>query len=216
VDTFVCAEFSDDAEVFATQKKFMVHSPCGRLCPAAPCMQDGNCSKSFPKQYQEETVVSENGHYIYRRHNNGNGYVDDKTGLRVTNERVVPHNIYLLMKYQCHMNVEACASIGSVKYLHKGSDMAIVMLENVDEYISGRYIGPSEGCWSAFGFKTYSRFPNVVRLSLNLPDENEVRFDERDDAVDVVGVAGEKRTKLEMYFHKNVNSRQYTYLFLEL
>jgi len=60
------------------------------------------------------------------------------------------------------------------------------------------------------------RFPNVVRLSLNLPDENEVRFDERDDAVDVVGVAGEKRTKLEMYFHKNVNSRQYTYLFLEL
>ena len=58
------------------------------------------------------------------------------------------------------------------------------------------------------------RFPNVVRLSLNLPGENEVRFDERDDAVDVVGVAGEKRTKLEMYFHQNViddNSRQYTY-----
>ena len=34
------------------------------------------------------------------------------------NRRVVPHNIYLLMEY-CHLNVEMCSSITSMKYLYK-------------------------------------------------------------------------------------------------
>ena len=46
-----------------------------------------------------------------------NGRKCDKTGL--DNRRVVPHNPYLLLKYQCHINVEVVASIAAIKYLYK-------------------------------------------------------------------------------------------------
>ncbi len=46
-----------------------------------------------------------------------NGRKCDKTGL--DNRRVVPHNPYLLLKYQCHINVEVVASIAAIKYVYK-------------------------------------------------------------------------------------------------
>ena len=35
------------------------------------------------------------------------------------NRSVVPYNRALCLKYDCHMNVEDCATIRSIKYLHK-------------------------------------------------------------------------------------------------
>ena len=40
-------------------------------------------------------------------------------GFGYDNRHVVPYNRYLLLKYQCHINVECCISIKSVKYIHK-------------------------------------------------------------------------------------------------
>ena len=39
------------------------------------------------------------------------------TGL--DNRRVLPHNPYPLLKYQCHINVEVVASIAAIKYVYK-------------------------------------------------------------------------------------------------
>ena len=40
-------------------------------------------------------------------------------GADLDNRWVVPYNPSLLMRYNCHINVEACSSIKAVKYLFK-------------------------------------------------------------------------------------------------
>ena len=41
-------------------------------------------------------------------------------GRTIDNRWIVPHSPYLLLKYECHLNVaEVCASVESVKYLYK-------------------------------------------------------------------------------------------------
>ena len=53
---------------------------------------------------------------------------------------VVPYNPWLRLKYDCHINVEVCSSIKSIKYLYKyvykGLDrtsMEVHRGSNVDE-----------------------------------------------------------------------------------
>ena len=53
-------------------------------------------------------------------------------GFGYDNCHVVPYNRYLSLEYQCHINVECCISIKSVKYIHKyihkGHDCTTVQL----------------------------------------------------------------------------------------
>ncbi len=48
----------------------------------------------------------------------------------VTNRLIVPYNPGLLLKYNCHINVEVCSTVKSVKYLYKyvykGGDRAVI------------------------------------------------------------------------------------------
>jgi len=37
----------------------------------------------------------------------------------VDNRWVVPYNPWLLLKYDCHINVEVCSNIKNIKYLYK-------------------------------------------------------------------------------------------------
>jgi hypothetical protein len=53
----------------------------------------------------------------YQRSDNGT-YVE-KSGTKLNNQWVVPHNLYLATKYNAHINVEICNTIGAVKYLFK-------------------------------------------------------------------------------------------------
>ena len=51
-------------------------------------------------------------------------------GKTFTNSDVVPYDAFLLFKYRCHLNVEVCSSMSSIKYLYKyfykGVDMAML------------------------------------------------------------------------------------------
>jgi hypothetical protein len=46
------------------------------------------------------------------------------------NGHITPYNPALLLKYQCHLNVEVCATVDAVKYIHKyickGHDVALL------------------------------------------------------------------------------------------
>ena len=67
------------------------------------------------------------------------------------------HSPYLLQKYHCHINVEACVSIKSVKYLYKylykGHDATNKQLQQVTNYddISmyevACHVNPPEAFW---------------------------------------------------------------------
>ena len=46
----------------------MIHGPCGKAKPDSPCMENGRCTKNFPKDFQKQTVVDKDNNYpIYRR-----------------------------------------------------------------------------------------------------------------------------------------------------
>ncbi len=55
------------------------------------------------------------------------------SGFVFDNRWVVPYNPYFTMRYKCHINVEVCSSITTVKYLYKyvykGHDRALVVVQ---------------------------------------------------------------------------------------
>ena len=128
--------------------------------------------KKFPKQYEEETFIDQSNSYVrYRRRHPGNGeheaYVNDR---HLTNEWIVPYSPYLALKYNCHINVEICASSRAAKYLHKyvtkGGDRMMMRVDNdgnvmdrneVKEYQDNRSIGSSEAAWRLLEFEMTDR-----------------------------------------------------------
>ena len=102
----------------------------------------------------------------------GHTFIKDKNTDRkeeLDNSRVVPHNLWLVMKYRCHLNVEVCNSISAVKYLYKyvykGHDRVMYGVKSKDqldlaeqhvpqqagrdeiqEFVEARYCSTSEAC----------------------------------------------------------------------
>lgn len=114
----------------------MIHK-CGHLNPNAACMENNKCSKRFPKEYCDETVLDESGYPRYMRRNSGIVFID-KNKNTITNQWIVPYNPYLLLKYNAHINVEVCSNFKSYKYLfkytYKGYDTATLEIDDcIDE-----------------------------------------------------------------------------------
>ena len=60
-DSVVQAYLPDQQEhprLFEAVQKYMVHGPCGLHNPKCPCMDNGRCSKHFPKDFSNETMQS--------------------------------------------------------------------------------------------------------------------------------------------------------------
>lgn len=160
VDRYVSAEIPDPTQEPILHKivmKNMIHVPCGSWC-----LVDGKCSKHFPRSFQEETLVGEDGYPTYRRRNTGMLY-NRPNGSIVDNRHVVPYNRRLLEIFNCHINVEVVSSVQSVKYLfkyiHKSHDCAAVTVgevpseqsiinhNEIKNYIEARYVSPIEATW---------------------------------------------------------------------
>ncbi|XP_058185669.1 uncharacterized protein LOC131302894 [Rhododendron vialii] len=100
------------------------------------------------------------------------------SGQSVNNRDVVPYNAYLSRLFNCHINVEVCAGMRCVKYIHKyiykGNDratMVLGLLYEIKEYLDARYIGPVEAAWRLFGHSMHEEILTVVRLALHLPEK---------------------------------------------
>jgi hypothetical protein len=147
----------------------MIHGPCGAAFPIAPCMEDGKCTKKYPRKFQFEMVTDVNEYPIYQRRNIGHTVLVH--GIELDNRWVVPHNVYLLTKYDAHINVEVYNNIRAVKYLfkyvYKGHDHAIVEIScqsdnaiernvvqanEIKKYFNYRYVSTSEATWRIFKF----------------------------------------------------------------
>ena len=92
------------------------------------------------------------------------------------------------MRYNCHINVEVCASPKAAKYLlgyvHKGTDRAVVQTEYEDDpideiarYEDLRCVGSSEAAWHLLNFPITGRYPAVHALRVHLKDQQQVVFD---------------------------------------
>jgi hypothetical protein len=64
IDSFITVEIPDpavDPLAYALVAEDMVHGLCGRYNPKCSCMKDEKCSKNYPKEFSDTTIVDENG-----------------------------------------------------------------------------------------------------------------------------------------------------------
>ena len=216
VDNVICAEIPPDPNTFPVDSeqrqqaerlqtlvlKHMVHGPCGKSNPDSPCMSDGICSKKYPKPFNKRTNLDpENTYPEYRRkspENGGRTVVVKIKGKEyvIDNSWIVPYSPFLLLRDDCHINIELCVSPTASKYLYKyvykGSDRAMVRVEiedavkdEIGEFEDMRSVGSSEAAWQIFNFNITKKHPAVYALRCHLEDEQNVVFDEETAETDI-------------------------------
>jgi len=170
----------------------MIHGPCGAAKPSAPCTNDEVCTKKYPKVFLTATQISSDGYPLYRRREDGRIIVKGRHVL--DNRYVVPYNPYLCKVFGCHINVEICSSIQSVKYLYKyvykghdriqarvaASDETSTSRDEPQRYLDARYVSASEAFWRICEFSLQKMYPSVY--SLQIHDKNMQSVLHREDA----------------------------------
>ena len=188
------------------------HGPCKQKPCGKTLKPDGRCSKHFPKPWREADTLGPNGSPEYKRRDAAHGGND-------MNSMLVAYNWVLSWRYRCHLNVEICSSISSVKYLYKyvckGHDRVAAVVQSVagdddvDEirnFLDARYLGASEAVYRIFKFDLSDKFPAVERLAVHLPDEQQVYFDPGDVKAAqraVSSLTSKRQTKLTAWFTAN-------------
>ncbi|CAF3823865.1 unnamed protein product [Rotaria sp. Silwood1] len=74
IERLVCSEIPDAIrfpQLYECVRRHMIHGPCGTLNPHSHCMEDGKCSKEFPKAFQNVTMANKDCYPRYRRRDNG-------------------------------------------------------------------------------------------------------------------------------------------------
>ncbi|XP_076918648.1 uncharacterized protein LOC143579149 [Bidens hawaiensis] len=232
-DKVVCAEIPDvrrHPKLHDLVFKNMMHGPCRNLRPDCPCMQEmqGNpnsCRFRYPRQFNDQTTQGEDAYPLYRRRNNG--IMVNVRGEFLDNRWVVPYNPMLLMLFNCHMNLEACSSIKSVKYIfkyvYKGHDKQVIQIDpdeqeviinEIKRFQDARYVSPPEAMWRIFSFPLSQIVPAVLTLQVHLPNKQMVRFRDDDIMSEVVDRERNKKTMLTAFFETNrldEMAREYLY-----
>ncbi|GKE25970.1 hypothetical protein Tco_1441354 [Tanacetum coccineum] len=249
IDHVISAELPsevDDPVGFEAVRTHMMHGPCGDLYRSSACMSRDGCVKGYPKEYSSQTTITRDGWPRYRRSNNGRKAKIGRLDIMLDNRFVVPHNLDLIVKYGCHINVEWCNQGTLVKYLfsylNKGPDRATIVIEGqindnnamstattntttinttttdnnsntninntdtnnnnnnqrtpyqailqhqdeIEEYLSCRYISASEACWKLLGYEMHYRSIAVERLPFHEEGCNRIYFRDDDDVDDVL------------------------------
>ena len=201
--------------------KNMVHGPCGKERPNNSCMYDSRgeitekCQKSFPKEFVKETIRDEKKPCpLYKRRSIEDGGLQIIHNHRkIDNGWIVPYSPYLLLRYNCHINVEICASTKATKYLYKylnkGGDRAMMRIDDgepkprneIREFQDYRHIGTSEAIHRIFEFPMRKRYPGVIRLPIHLENQQSVYFHEDVPVEDIL--ARSDVTELTAFFMYN-------------
>ena len=217
IDDVICAEIPDVAGpggqiLHDVITKNMMHRPCGDHNPNSPCMRDGHCKSRYPKAFTDTTVLQGDSYPIYRRRDGPRiDHPHPSSSMSVGNEWVVPYNPYLCWKYQSHINVEACQGLGTVKYIHKymhkGPDRATVEFDTgpneIQQYVSGRYIGSMEAAWRIFKNEVHEHYPSVKALVVHLPGRHMVTYRDEGSAAQILENIESGVTELMAFFTYN-------------
>ncbi|XP_058790186.1 uncharacterized protein LOC131663673 [Phymastichus coffea] len=223
VDKFISAEFpikENNPQLYDIILKHMVHGPCDDWC-----MENDKCSKNFPKSFQDEITMDENGFPNYRRRNTG--YTHQRSnGHQVDNRWIVPHCSHISELFDCHINVEAVSSIMAVKYLYKyiykGHDAATVVIQDSENsvsiyhdeiyrFINTRYVGPVESVYRLLSKTLQDKSHTIIRLPIHLPNHQSIIISYNPVTLETLNSAS---SMLLDYFKLNLENeiaRQYYY-----
>ncbi|GKD54835.1 DNA helicase, partial [Tanacetum coccineum] len=199
VDKYVCAELPDpvtDPNTYVVISELMIHGPCGSANPTATCMKDGgSCNRNFPKPYCNKTYIDKEGFVHYRRRDTE--IQVQRQHVWLDNRYVVPYNTTLCLRYYAHINVEYCGWTMLIKYLFKyiskgtdrvianiarpsasdssTSDVPVIQIDEIKNYVEARYIGPHEACWRILDFPIHYRNPPVQTLAVHLENMQQLK-----------------------------------------
>ncbi|XP_074374596.1 uncharacterized protein LOC141715007 [Apium graveolens] len=182
VDQLVSAEILDknsDPIAYGAVKNYMMHGPCGKDLYTSPCMVKGKCMRHFPKRFNGNTYFDDFGFPVYRRRN---------TSRVINKKRINLDNQY------------------KKKSKKSGSEQTARSVKNLDEvknFLDGRYVCASEASWRIFGFDIHHRSPSVERLPIHLPGQKYLNFQNSADLENVCNNATSKKSKLEAWFVAN-------------
>ena len=163
VDSLMSSEFPvDNPELLELIKKFMVHGPCDEQNRQSPCIENGKCTKGFPKPFSERTTITEDSYARTRRLDTGQViHTGPRDIYRVNNRWVVCHSQYLIWKYRCHINVESISSVKAIKYIYKyvykGHDRTTMQFgaahDEIKHYLEACYVSSYEANWCLYFFE---------------------------------------------------------------
>ncbi|OWZ09382.1 Helitron helicase [Phytophthora megakarya] len=199
VNRLVSAELPDKEkhpQLYEIVVTCMLHGRCGDATPNCPCMKNGKCSKKFPKPLSEETMMAEGKYPNYKRcmRPPGELMIGRKVENNATvNQWVVSYNQFLSQKYNCHINVEVCATTKAVtyiyiyiyKYVYKRAVMTMVTIQGqtygqslneILQYFLTRYISPVEACMRLFKHPSQGSTHKVKKLAIHLPGQSSATY----------------------------------------
>ncbi|KAL3627397.1 hypothetical protein CASFOL_028760 [Castilleja foliolosa] len=230
VDKYISAEIPDPSTEPVLHKivtDYMIHGPCGLARPMSPCMRDSKCSKSFPKMFECNTRFDKDGYVHYRRRDSP--HRASKNGILLDNRYVVPYNRDLCSHFNAHINVEHCGWNMMIKYLFKyiskgadrvrfcisrsqdasavHPDCATPAVNEVQNFVDGRYICPHEASWRILNFPIHERTPAVEILVVHLENMQNVTFKENLKLQAIVRNPSFGKTTLTEWIQSNKRDR---------
>ncbi|KAI3783003.1 hypothetical protein L2E82_13065 [Cichorium intybus] len=226
VDRYISVELPNpttDPLLYRTITTCKIHGPCGLINPNSVCMKGGKCSKSFPKPLNTHTFFDKQGYVHYKRNSSASHTLNN--GIQVHNGFVVPSNRRLCSKFNAHINVEYCGWNMLIKYLFKyiskgvervsfgihnsQSDSAAsstgnnIPIDEIKNFVDGRFICPHESAWRLFNFNIHVRFPPVQVLAVHLEDMQNTTFQDNDNLESVVKNPAFGKTTLNSWLRSN-------------
>ena len=122
----------------------------------------------------------------------------------------MPYNPYLLLRYNCHINVEICSRLKTVKYLYKyiykGHDRVShdgdnKGIDEIRDYQDARWVSAQEALWRIYDFKLNEIYPPVINLQLHIPNMQCVSYWENQNLKKLIHWDHVSKTMLTEYFH---------------
>ncbi|XP_052177595.1 uncharacterized protein LOC127791659 [Diospyros lotus] len=78
--------------------------------------------------------------------------------------------------------------------------MVLGMINEIQQYLDARYIGPPEAAWRIFGHPLHAEMPTVVRLALHLPGMHRVVFNPEESLETIQSRVGQQMSTLTGFF----------------
>lgn len=156
------------------------------------------CRAHFPKKFASHTDLK--GQFpIYRRRNDGRTVRVRYYGTEYVydNTRVVPYNPYLLLRFNCHINVEMVANSGQAcrylfAYIHKGDAMTNIAFHNnersrdeIAAFSATKCLASMEAMYIIHHLKTVWCSHTIQRLQVHLPNRQMIYWANRHNDPDV-------------------------------
>nr|GEX48809.1 DNA helicase [Tanacetum cinerariifolium] len=238
VDRYISVELLDpdtDPEGYRVVSEMMVHGPCGLLHSDAVCLKEGKCGKNFLKKFIAHTFFDTDGYVRYRKRETHTR--TSRRGVDLDNGYIVPYNRQLCLAFHAHINVEYCGWSMLIKYLFKyiskGTDKIaakiarqvgdppadtnnrFIQIDEIQNYIDGRFVCPHEACWRIIKYDIHDRQPAVQILSIHLEGMQPVTFRDHQHLTLIVNNEAKTKTTLTewlKYKKRNGDGLHLTYI----